>query len=58
LISRILRRFFEFVGMKAVSIADFKPEGRDTDITKMKEAYQDPNVVVIMDPTMRGHMNK
>jgi hypothetical protein len=24
----------------------------------MKEAYQDPNVVVIMDPTMRGHMNK
>ncbi|MDR2066371.1 MAG: hypothetical protein LBP57_00805, partial [Endomicrobium sp.] len=50
------RKFFEFVGMKAVSINDFKPEGGQTNIGKLKEAYQDPNVVVIMDPTMRGHM--
>jgi hypothetical protein len=45
--------------MKAVSIGDFKPGGRDTDYryNEVKKAYQDPNVVVIMDPTMRGHMN-
>ncbi|MDR0723655.1 MAG: hypothetical protein LBF23_00500 [Endomicrobium sp.] len=50
------RKFFDFIGMKAVSINDFKPEGGQTNVAKLKEAYQDPNVVVIMDPTMRGHM--
>ncbi|MDR1523109.1 MAG: hypothetical protein LBS29_04080 [Endomicrobium sp.] len=50
------RAFLEAAGMKVISCKEFKPEGGDTDIRKLTQAYYDPNTVVIMDPTMRGHM--
>ncbi|MDR1017687.1 MAG: hypothetical protein LBM02_03190, partial [Lachnospiraceae bacterium] len=50
------RKFLECIGMKVVSINDFKSEGRDTDVAALSAAYSDPDTVIVMDPTIRGHL--
>ncbi|MDD5021554.1 MAG: hypothetical protein PHR82_05375 [Endomicrobiaceae bacterium] len=51
------RLFFEFLGLKVAKITDFKSaDGGQTDIVGLAEAYADPNTIIIMDPTVRGHL--
>jgi hypothetical protein len=50
------RKLFESLGMKAAKIDDYKPEGRDTDLDGLRGIYNDPDTVVIMSPTTRGHL--
>jgi hypothetical protein len=50
------RKLFESLGMKAAKIDDYKPERRDTDLDGLRGIYNDPDTVVIMSPTTRGHL--
>ncbi|MDR2437361.1 MAG: hypothetical protein LBD17_04775, partial [Endomicrobium sp.] len=40
------KKFFDSLGMKAVKIDDFKPEGEDTNLDGLKAAYSDPDTIV------------
>ena len=47
--------FLQFVGMDMVAITDYKTSN-GTKAKELLEAYNDPNKVMIMDPTTRGHL--
>ncbi|MDR1474195.1 MAG: hypothetical protein LBS38_00685 [Endomicrobium sp.] len=50
------RKLFESLGMKAANIEDYRLEGHDTDLDGIRGIYSDPDTVVIMSPTTRGHL--
>jgi hypothetical protein len=52
----VARKLFESLGMKAAKIEDYKPDGHDTDLDGIRGIYSDPDTVVIMSPTTRGHL--
>ena len=50
-----MQDFLQFVGMDMVAITDFKTS-EGTKAQELLDAYNDPNKVIIMDPTTRGHL--
>ena len=51
-----MQDLLKFVGMDMVAVTDFKGDGKAVDAEGLLKAYKDPNTVMIMDPTTRGHL--